>query len=79
MFGDLPPSSRVTRLMVSAAPRMMSRPTSVEPVKEILATSGWATRAAPDLGAGARDHVQHPGGEPDLPRQLGETSAVSGV
>jgi hypothetical protein len=40
IFGPLPPSSRVTRFIVSAAVRMMARPTAVEPVKVTLAISG---------------------------------------
>src|SRR5574341_1475669 len=47
MLGLLPPSSSVTRLFVSAAIRMIWRPTSVDPVNEILSTSGWRTSAAP--------------------------------
>ena len=39
-FADFPPSSSVTRLIVPAAPCMTSRPTSVDPVKAIFATSG---------------------------------------
>src|SRR5579863_10107705 len=46
-FADLPPSSRVTRLIAAAAPRITWRPTSVEPVNAILATSGCATRRSP--------------------------------
>ena len=42
-LGDLPPSSSVTRLIVAAAPAAIERPTSVEPVKAILATSGCST------------------------------------
>ena len=49
-LADLPPSSRVTRLMVPAAPAMMPRPTSVEPVKAILSTSGCATSWPPTSG-----------------------------
>ena len=40
MLGDLPPSSKETRLMVSAAVAMMRRPVSVSPVNAILAISG---------------------------------------
>jgi hypothetical protein len=46
-FADLPPSSSVTRLIVAAAPRMTPTPTSVEPVKPILATSGCSTSRWP--------------------------------
>ena len=40
MFAPLPPNSRLTRLMVSAAAIEISRPARVEPVKLIMSTSG---------------------------------------
>ena len=46
-FALLPPSSSVTRFSVSAAPRAIARPVTVEPVKAIFATPGWTTSAAP--------------------------------
>ena len=46
-FADLPPSSSVTRLIVPAAPCITSRPTSVEPVNAIFATSGCSMRRCP--------------------------------
>ena len=55
--GALPPSSRCTRLAVSAASAMIRRPTAVEPVKEVMATSGWRTRCLADDRAGAGDDV----------------------
>lgn len=46
MLGDLPPSSRVTRLrLVLAAVSMILRPTGPEPVKAILSTSMWSAMA----------------------------------
>ena len=54
MFADLPPSSSVTRLIVAAAPAAIPRPTSVEPVKAILATSGCSTRRCAADAARAR-------------------------
>jgi len=47
MFGDLPPSSRLTFLRVSAAARSTVLPTSRLPVNAILSTSRWATSGAP--------------------------------
>src|SRR5258706_7652159 len=47
IVGDLPPSSSVTRFMVSAPSRMIFSPTAPEPVNEILATSGLRTSSAP--------------------------------
>ena len=47
MFGDLPPSSSEIRFRSRDASSMMRFPISVEPVKEILRTSGWVTSASP--------------------------------
>ncbi len=47
MFAALPPSSRVAFLAVPAIDRAMVLPTSVEPVKAILSTSGCSTSAWP--------------------------------
>ena len=48
MVGDLPPSSRVTFFrLLWAAEAAMIRPTSVEPVKATLSTSGCDEIAAP--------------------------------
>ncbi|MCY1443934.1 hypothetical protein D9M71_603770 [compost metagenome] len=49
MVGDLPPSSRVTRVMLSMAALPICLPTSVEPVKVSLSTPGWRVRATPAL------------------------------
>ena len=47
MSALLPPSSRLTRFSVRPAASPTIRPTAVEPVKEIIATSGWAASAPP--------------------------------
>src|ERR1700674_4650472 len=47
MLGDLPPSSSVRRFMLSAALRMISLPTSVDPVNAILSIPGWRTIVLP--------------------------------
>ena len=44
MAALLPPSSSEQRLRPCAAIPAMCLPTSVEPVNEILSTSGWDTR-----------------------------------
>ena len=44
MLGLLPPSSRPTFFTLSAALRMMCLPTSTEPVKATMSTSGWPAR-----------------------------------
>jgi hypothetical protein len=45
--GDLPPSSKLTGVMVLAAAWPMMRAVSVEPVKLMRSTSSCSTRAAP--------------------------------
>ena len=40
MNADLPPSSRNTFVMFSAAVRMTARPVAVEPVKDTMSTRG---------------------------------------
>ena len=47
MLALLPPSSSVTRFTWSAQPAITCVPTSVEPVKTILRTSGWVTNRSP--------------------------------
>src|ERR1039458_9551315 len=47
MLALLPPSSRVTRFTCSEQPAMIAWPTSVEPVKQILPTTGWVTKRQP--------------------------------
>jgi hypothetical protein len=47
MSGDLPPSSRVTVLIETAAFFMMCPPVGTEPVKAIFCTCGWCVRGAP--------------------------------
>ena len=79
MFGDLPPSSRPTRLIVAAAARMISRPVAVSPVKLILATSGCAASAAPIEAPGPGTTLSTPGGRPASSPSSPRRSAVSGV
>src|SRR3989475_9855776 len=47
MLADLPPSSRVTFLMVLEASCCTRRPTSVEPVSATLSTSGLVHISSP--------------------------------
>ena len=63
-FADLPPSSSVTRLIVSAAAAAMPRPTSVEPVKAIFATSGCSTSRLPHTLPGPATTLTTPSGIP---------------
>ena len=78
-FALLPPSSRVTRLMLAAAPAAIERPTSVEPVKAILATSGWSTSRWPHSRPGPATTSRTPSGSPASSASSAKRSAVSGV
>ena len=57
--GALPPSSRCTRLSVSAAVRAMCLPVSTEPVSETMSTSGCVEQRLPGRAPGPGDHVEH--------------------
>src|SRR5664279_4968657 len=60
----LRPSSRTTRLNVSAAAFWIVRPTSGEPVKLILSTPGCATSAAPATSPSPGTTLTVPAGNP---------------
>ena len=78
MFADLPPSSSVTRLIVpAAAARRSTRPTSVEPVKAILPTSGCSTSRCPQVRPGPGDDVHDALGHAGLERELARSAARS--
>ena len=62
MAGLLPPSSNVTFLMVLDAWRMISRPTSVLPVKAILSTNGLIQSSGPTTSPGPVIMLRTPGG-----------------
>ena len=79
MLADLPPSSSVTRLIVSAALAAIRRPTSVEPVKAIFATSGCSTRRWPHTEPGPATTLTTPSGTPASSAIRSNSSAVSGV
>jgi len=64
IFGRLPPSSRVTRFIDSAAARMMERPTAVEPVKVTLAISGCDVSSAPTTSPRPVTILNTPAGRP---------------
>ena len=65
--------------MSSAAVRITSLPTSVEPVKAILRTSGWRARAAPAALPGPGTTLSTPGGTPASAASSARRRAVSGV
>ena len=78
-FADLPPSSSVTRLIVAAAPAAIPRPTSVEPVKAILATSGCSTSRRPQTLPGPTTTFSTPSGRPASTAIRSSSIALSGV
>ena len=64
MFADLPPSSRQTRLTVWAAASPTLMPAPVDPVNEIMSTSGWRDRASPTTLPRPMTRLKTPGGVP---------------
>jgi hypothetical protein len=64
---------------VSAASRITCLPTAVEPVKAILSTLGWRTRAAPVVGPSPGITLNAPAGKPASCMISAMASAVSGV
>ena len=78
MLAALPPSSRVTFLSVPATAFAIARPTSVEPVKATLSTSGWATSARP-VSPAPVTMLTTPGGRSACWQISANSSAVSGV
>ena len=78
MFADLPPSSSVRPTSRPASAAWMSLPTSVEPVKAILSTSGWRTSAAPAVPSPVR-MLTTPSGSSASWQISASSSAVSGV
>ncbi len=79
MFGDLPPSSSVTRFSVSAPVRMMILPTSRDPVKATLSTFGLCTSGAPAVSPKPVSTWNTPRGSPASSRIAGSCRQVSGV
>src|SRR3954454_10584144 len=78
-LADLPPSSSVTRLIVAAAPAAIERPTSVEPVNAIFATSGCSTSRVPHSRPGPATTLTTPSGSPASTASFSNSTAVSGV
>ena len=64
IFGDLPPSSCVTRLTVGAAACATSTPARVEPVIEIMSMPGWAASVAPTSAPVPVTRLKTPDGVP---------------
>src|SRR2546430_388577 len=76
--GDLPPSSSDSFLCESAVALRIARPTSVEPVKAILSTSGCTTNASP-VEPSPVTIFTTPGGSPTSLQSSANARAVSGV
>src|SRR6195952_3452666 len=64
MFGDLPPSSWLTRLTVVAARLATSMPARVDPVNEIMSIPGCSLIAAPTSGPRPLTRLNTPFGTP---------------
>src|SRR6266853_3045788 len=64
MLADLPPSSCVTRFTVGAAAEATTIPARVDPVKEIMATSGCEEIAEPTLDPSPFTMLKTPRGRP---------------
>ena len=79
MLEFLPPSSRVTRFTCSAQPRMIDRPTSVDPVNTTLRTSGWVTNRCPTTDPSPGSTCSTSSGIPASSASSAIRSAVSGV
>lgn len=78
--GDFPPNSRVTLLMFDLpADDCMIFPTSVDPVNDILSTSGDSTIAAPAVGPYPGITLTTPAGNPASCIRDARNSDVSGV
>ena len=78
MYGLLPPSSRLSFLPLPAVAWRMSRPTSVLPVKAILAMPGCAVRAWPTAPSPVT-RLNTPAGRPTSWQISANSSAVSDV
>jgi hypothetical protein len=64
MLGDLPPSSNPTGVIWLAASCAMTLPVSAPPVKTILLTPGWRTKAPPAVCPRPVTTLNTPGGNP---------------
>src|SRR6202047_2737663 len=79
MFGDLPPSSWLTRLTVGAARLATSIPARVEPAHEIMSMFGCSLMAAPTSGPRPLTRLNTPFGTPASCRISAKINADVGV
>ena len=63
-LADLPPSSRVTRLMVCDATSATRLPARTEPVNDTASMPGWLAIASPTTGPVPLTRLNTPGGRP---------------
>ena len=78
-LADLPPSSRETRVIVSAHRCMIRDPTAVEPVNPTLETRGSETSAFPTVEPGPGSTLIVSGGRPASTSRSASLSTESGV
>ena len=79
MNGACPPSSRLSRFTWSAAARISCLPTSVEPVKLILRTTGFSRNSSAISCAGPMTRLATPARQPGVDQALEHADQDSGV
>ena len=77
--GDLPPSSWQTRLTPPAAALAICTPTSVDPVKDTMSTSGCELSASPITEPLPVTRLSTPAGSPTCSQTSANTKHDSGV
>src|SRR6218665_2822904 len=78
IFADLPPSSRVTRVICVAQPSIMRLPTSVDPVNTILRTRLAGDKPLAHHRTFTGQHLEQPLGQSCLETELRESDACQG-
>ncbi len=78
-FGDLPPSSSVTRLTLAAASSATRVPPRTEPVKLTMSTSGCRASASPTTGPSPLIMLNTPAGRPTSSTSSANRHAISGA
>ena len=79
MFGDLPPSSSVTRFTVAAASSLTRLPARVDPVNDTMSTPGCAAIASPTTGPTPVTRLNTPAGRPTSWMISARMNALSGA
>ena len=78
MLADLPPSSKVSGVSVSAAAAITSRAVAQPPVNDTLSMPGWRTSASP-AAAPPTTTLSTPGGSPASSASSAKRSAPNGA